>query len=160
MEVSLALAIASTISISVLGLISSAYRMQSKAQKMEFASNLARAKMTQILSMPVLDPTEQTGKLDIPLYKDFEYSIIIKEEQVDIAQIAQSGSLENAVALEDQLPTSVQNFKGKEKSGQNITETGGLIPIYRIRIIITYPLDNKGNKGTYEVQSFKAAKKL
>jgi len=158
-EVALALSVAATISMAVLGLISSAYRMQLKSQKLELASNLARAKMTQVLSMPTLEPTNQKGEIDIPLYKGFEYELIIKEENVDIAKISQTGSLESAVNVDDQLPTGVQNFKGQQKAGQNTTETGGLIPLYRIRIIITFPIDEK-NKNNYELESFKSAKKI
>ncbi|MQK95616.1 hypothetical protein, partial [Escherichia coli] len=91
--------------------------------------------------MPTLEPTNQKGEIDIPLYKGFEYELIIKEENVDIAKISQTGSLESAVNVDDQLPTGVQNFKGQQKAGQNTTETGGLIPLYRIRIIITFPID-------------------
>ncbi len=159
-EVGLALGVAATLAVSTLGLVSSAYQMQGKAQKLELSANLASIKMTQILSMPELENTNQKGTLDIALYKGFEYQILIKEEQIDLAQVAQSGSLNFNVPIDDQLPAGVQNYKGKEKMGQNITETGGLVPVYRIKIIITYPLDNKGNKGTYEVESFKAVKKL
>jgi Tfp pilus assembly protein PilV len=159
LEVALALGIAATISISVLGLISSAYNMQSKAQKLQLASNLARAKMTQILSMPVLEPVNQEGELDVALYKGYKYYIEIKEENIDLAKVSQTGTLDSPINVEDQLPTSVQNFKGKEKAGQNITETGGLIPIYRIRIRITFPIDTK-NEGTYQVETIKPAKKI
>lgn len=159
-EVGLALGVAASMAVSTLGLVSSAYQMQGKAQKLELASNLASIKMTQILSMPELQNTNQTGTLDVALYNGFEYQILIKEEQIDLAQIAQSGSLDFNLPMDDQLPAGVQNFKGKEKAGQNTTETGGLIPVYRIKVIITYPLDNKGNKAKYEVESFKAVKKL
>lgn len=158
-EVSLALSIAATISISVLGLVSSAYRMQLKAQKLELASNLARAKMTQILSMPVLEPTNQKGALDIPLYNGFEYELIIREENIDLAKVSQTGSLDTQINVDDQLPASVQNYKGKEKAVEDVTATGALIPIYRIIVKITFPVDNK-NKNTYEVVSIKAAKQL
>lgn len=160
LEVSLAIAVAATMSVSVLGLVSSAFESQSRIQKLELASNLARAKMTQILSMPTLEPTEKEGTIDTELYKDFQYKIIIKEEQMDLAKLSQTGSLEaSKINLEDQLPTSIQNFKSKEKKGQNITETGGLIPVYKIQILITYPI--KGNRvGKYEIISFKALKKI
>lgn len=159
-EVGLAIGVASTMAISTLSLVSSAYQMQGKAQKLELASNLANIKMTQILSMSELENTNQSGTLDVALYNGYEYQILIKEEQIDLAQLAQSGSLNFNLPMDDQLPTGVQNYKGREKAGQNISETGGLVPVYRIKIIITYPLDTKGNKGTYEVESFKAVKKL
>ncbi|MFN3603341.1 MAG: hypothetical protein ACK4UJ_01390 [Leptonema sp. (in: bacteria)] len=159
LEIALAIAVTATLSISILGLVSSAFESQSRIEKMELAANLAKAKMTQILSMPVLDPTDKEGTIDTELYKNFKYHIIIKEEQMDLAKLSQTGSLESAkVQLDDQIPTSIQNFKTKEKKGQNLTETGGLIPIYKIRIIITFSL--KDRAGRYEVEAFKSAKKI
>ncbi len=160
LEISLAIAVSATMSMSVLSLVSSAFESQSRIEKLELASNLAKAKITQILSMPTLEPTNKEGTIDTDLYKNFKYQIIIKEEQIDLAKLSQTASLEiSKVPLDDQLPVSVQNFKTKEKKGQNLTETGGLIPIYKIRIMISFPL--KGDRfGHYEVQTFKTAKKI
>ncbi|MCS7205511.1 MAG: hypothetical protein NZ853_07425 [Leptospiraceae bacterium] len=154
-EIAFAIAVASTFSISVLNLVSSSYRMQKNSQNLELASTLARIKMNQILSQLTLEPTQKSGELNVELYQGFKYEILIKEEQVDLAKISETGKIEANV--DDLLPTSVQNFKGKEKQGQNITETGGLIPIYRIIVRIHYPI-GKNELGTYEVQTFKAAK--
>lgn len=116
LEISLAIAVCATMSMSILGLVSSAFEGQSRIEKLELATNLAKAKMTQILSMPNLEPTDKEGSIDTDLYKNFKYHIIIKEEQIDLAKLSQTGSLDvSKVPLDDQLPTSIQNFKTKEK---------------------------------------------
>ncbi len=157
LEASLAIAIAATISVSVLSLVSSAFEMQSRSEKIFLAFTLAQAKMNQILSNPVLSPTQQKGTIDASIYQGFEYEIIIKEEEMDLAKISQTGTLGSSI--DDLLPASVQNFKSREKKGQNLTETGGMIPVYKIKLIIFYPI--KGNqKGKYEILSYKAIKNI
>lgn len=156
LEVAIAITVAATLSLSLLGMISQALILQKKARNLELASSLARAKINQILSMPSLEPAKQSGEVPVSLYRGFTYEIEISEEQIDIAKLITETDGSN-VSVDDLLPASVQNFKGRERAGQNTTETGGLLSVFRITIRIRYPV-SKNRTETYEVQTFKIPK--
>ena len=162
-EMAMAIGVTATMTLSVTATIAEGLRLQMEAGRLTVAVALAQTKLAQLLSNPNLATDRQEGSFDedAGMYSGYGYEVEVREEQIDLANIAQTGELKG-VSTDDQMPTGVQNDAATtEKAGQGAaTETGGLVDIVRIIVKITYPRGNKNNdKGTYRVETFQAAKK-
>lgn len=129
--------------------------LQLQATRIAVASSIAQARMTQLLSHPNLERFTDSGSFgdDHGIYAGYEYDISVREEQIDLADVAASGEL-NA-NIDDQLPPPVQN-QGEAPEQSRATQTGGLVDIHRIVIIIRYPSGND-QMGEYRLETFRHA---
>ena len=89
------------------------------------------------------------------MYGGYGYEIDVSEVNMDLAKIAEEGTLK-PTALDDQLPAAVQNpDERRKKAGQSSsTETGGIVPVYLIRVKIRYPRGND-EPGIYEAMTYR-----
>ncbi len=161
-EMAIAIAVAASMLMIVTMTVSSALRMQTESDRLAVAVSLAQTKLSQLNSNPALTPTgdkPMTGAFgqEGGLYAGYAYEIVIKEERIDLAKVAQQGELKPA-NVGDQLPASTQNQAGNAKRNVTGSETGGLVDIVRIIIKIKYPRGN-GGFGEYRVETFKGAPK-
>jgi hypothetical protein len=157
-EVALAISVAATFCMMTLYMIAEGMRLREKAQKMALASTLAQAKMAQLLSRPILEVTSDEGSMgDSGPYAHFRYRIRITEEQIDLAAVSTEGRI-SSVNVDDRLEAGVQNVKPRERAGQGAaTETGGLIDINRIVLVIDFPAGSE--REQLRIETFKAASK-
>lgn len=156
-EAGIAIAVASLLLIAVTASVSEGIRMQLEADRLSLAVTLAQAKMTQLLNNPELSPGDEEGGFDegFGMYSGYGYKISVTEVNLDLAQVAETGTITPA-SLDDELPATVQNPDDRdEKMGESTkSETGGVVPVYDIRITISYPRGN-GPRGIYEVRTYK-----
>ncbi|KAB2932412.1 MAG: hypothetical protein F9K24_10815 [Leptonema illini] len=160
-EMALAMSVAATFCMMTLYMIADGMRLRQKSEKMALASTLAQAKMAQLLSRPFLDVTGGEGEDgdmgDSGPYAHFKYTIKITEEQIDLAAVSSEGKI-SVVNVDDRLDAGVQNGKPRERAGQGAaTETGGLVDINRIILIIDYPVGSE--REQLRIETFKAAAK-
>lgn len=157
-EMALAMSVAATFCMMTLYMLADGMRLRQKSEKMSLASALAQAKMAQLLSRPFLDVANEDGEMgDSGPYAHFKYTIKITEEQIDLAAVSSEGKI-SGVNVDDRLDAGVQNGKPRERAGQGAaTETGGLIDINRIILIIDYPVGRE--REQLRIETFKAASK-
>lgn len=157
-EMAFAMSVAATFCMMTLYMIAEGMRLRKRAEKMALASTLAQAKMAQLLSRPFLDVANEDGDMgDSGPYARFQYTIKITEEQIDLAAVSSEGRI-SGVNVADRLDAGVQNGKPIERAGQGAaTETGGLVDINRIILIIDYPVGSEREK--LRIETFKAAAK-
>lgn len=158
-EMALAIAAASVFVLTTLQMVAAGLALRHEAERLSLASTIGQAKMAQLMSRPVLDKTDEKGLIatDGP-YAGFEYEIHVKEEKIDLAQVAAEGKV-SPVRLDDRMDAGVQNGKPPEKAGQGqASATGGLVDINRIVLTVTYPL-GEGRKGKYRIETFKSVSK-
>lgn len=157
-ETALALTITTIMLVMITATIADAERLQMEADRLSLAETIAQAKMTQLTSGIGLEVTDQQGEFgdSAGIYSGFGYEIQVREEQIDLAKVAESGSIEGSPALDDQIPAGVQNQAPKEIAGASSgSVTGGLIDVYRVRVKILYPRGTGGEKGEYTVETYR-----
>lgn len=161
-EVALALAVTTVMLVTITVTIADAERMQMETDRLALAQTIAQAKMTQLTSGVGLEVTDEQGEFgdSAGIYSGYGYEIQVREEQIDLAKVAESGTLTSSPALDDQIPAGVQNQPPEESAGASSSSvTGGLIDVYRIRVKITYPRGTGGERGEYTVETFRENKK-
>ncbi len=161
-ETALAMAIAAIMLVTVTATIADGERLLLEADRLSLALSVAQAKMTQLTSGIGLEVTNEAGRFDDRAgpYAGFAYTIEVREEQIDLAQVAETGTISSAPPLEDQLPAGVQNQELQEKAGSSASSvTGGLVDVYRVSVEITYPRGISGEKGTYNLVTYRENKK-
>lgn len=158
-EMALAIAVASVFVLTTLQMVASGLRLRMEAERISLASTIGQAKMSQLMSRPVLDKTDEKGLIaNEGPYAGFEYEIHVKEEKIDLAQIAAEGKV-SPIKLDDKMEPGVQNGKPPERAGQSqATATGGLVDINRVILTVTYPM-GEGRKGKYRIETFKSVSK-
>ena len=159
-DLAFAILIASVMTVTITASVASALNLQREADRLSVAVSLAEIHLAQLLSNPYLSTTHRKGRYgsDAGIYKGYEWEVTVKEEKIDLAKVAEEGELKG-VNLDDQLPASAQNTGGREKAGQSVTtQTGGLVDIVRIIVIIRYPRGS-GGKGKYRVETIRGARK-
>lgn len=152
-EVAIALAIAASVMVWTYSMISQAMIQERKAISLTNAVFLAKIKMSQIEAMPKLETTSAKG--DIPGYVGYKYEIEIKEEELDLLKLAESGSEkrkpEDLLGKDSNSQFSeLLKKRGKDQS----SKTGGLIKVFRIVVKIIYP--DGPTDEVYEVQTIKS----
>ncbi|MEQ9362934.1 MAG: prepilin-type N-terminal cleavage/methylation domain-containing protein [Leptospirales bacterium] len=158
-EMALALAIASSFLVFLTANVSEGIQMQLEADRMTVAVAIAQAKLSQLRNNPNLSPIDQEGELtDAGMYSGYKFRIRVTEEDLDLAEIQQSGKIQSP-ALGDQLPAGVQNQAGAEESlgTSETTATGGKIPTMRILVVIEYPVGNGFRE--FRVETLQAARR-
>lgn len=142
----------------VLMIVAEGVRLKRLASLQTEAAHLAKIKMAQIDSATLLQTDTTSG--DIPGYKDWRFTTIVKDENIDLLKLAGK----DGKKPQDLLGGSgnAQNdFIAKRTGNNQGSATGGLITVYHIFVTIEYPsgkLDNQGNKlkEQYTVETFKA----
>lgn len=158
-EMALALGIASSFLVFLTANVSEGIQMQLEADRMTVAVAIAQAKLSQLRNNPNLSPVDQEGELtDAGMYSGYKFKIRVTEEDLDLAEIQQSGKIQSP-ALGDQLPAGVQNSSGKQESlgTAEQTQTGGKIPTLRILVVIEYPVGNGFRE--FRVETLQAQRK-
>lgn len=158
-EMGLATAVAAVFCMMVALLVNDGLRLQMLAGKKSLAAALAQTKMSQLLSRPVLEPGTDEGTIGSDgMYAGYAFNLTIKEEQLDLAQVVQEGKLEG-MPVDDKMPADVRNTEGDVESlgtGPQ-SQTGGMIPVYRIVLVITYPI-GQNRTDSYRVETFRSAR--
>ncbi|EPG66692.1 type II secretion system protein [Leptospira wolffii] len=142
----------------VLMIVAEGVRLKRIAALQTEAAHLAKIKMAQVDSATLLQTDTSSG--DIPGYKDWKFTTIIKDENIDLLKLAGK----EGKKPEDLLggSNSGQNdFIAKRTGNNQGSATGGLITVYHIYVTIEYPtggVDTQGNKvkEQYTVETFKA----
>lgn len=157
-EMALAIGVAATFGMMTLHFLADGMKKRQEAEKIHLATTLARAKMAQLLSRPFLDQTDEEGEMgNTGPYAHFRYRLIITEEQIDLAAAASEGRL-SGINVDDQLDAGIQNAAVQERAGQGVsTQTGGLVDINRIVLIVDYPVGRK--RKQLRIETFKSAAK-
>ncbi|TGK04269.1 type II secretion system protein [Leptospira langatensis] len=157
LEMVLAIGIASAWLAYVLMTVAEGVRLKKFAALQMEAAHLAKIKMAQIDSATILQ--EDTTSGEIPGYKDWKFTTIIKDENLDLLKLSGKGGKRP----EDLLGgNSAQNDLIAKRTGNNQgSATGGLINVFHIYVTIEYPTggrDQQGNlvKEQYTVETFKA----
>ena len=156
LEMSIAVGSTASIMIAVLSMISLGLNQQREAENLRLAVILSQGKLSQLLTRPDLSPATEEGEIsnENSLYKGYKYKIEISNKEIDLAQIAESGTISLA-PIKDKLPENITNTSQKETMGQGAaTQTGGMVEVMEIRVEISYPRGN-GSSGKYEVVTFK-----
>lgn len=157
----IATAVAAVFCLMVALLLNDGLRLQMLANRQSVAAALAQTKMSQLLSRPVLEPGVDEGEFgeNAGMYAGYSFRLEIREEQLDLARIAAQGKLEG-IPVDDKMPAGVRNTEGDIESlgTSEKTQTGGLIPVYRIVLEIQYPV-GLNLKDTYRVETFRSARK-
>jgi len=159
-EMSLAIAIAATMTVMITSTVAEALALQLEADRLSIAVSLAQIKLAQLLSNPQLSTTTQRGNADDVggIYRGYTYEIVVKEEKIDLAKVAETGELK-PVNIKDQLPPGGPSQQGQSAlAGSATTQTGGLVDIVRIIVKINYPKGG-GAIGEYRVETFRDSKK-
>ncbi len=158
LEAGLAVSAASVLLFSVLYMVTESMRIRMEADRISLAYTLASAKMTQILASAAITPADETGNFgdEFGAYSGYSYKLSIREETIDLAEYAGQAGGNAETMLADLLPPAVQNEGSqREKAGQSAsTQTGAMVPVYKIRIEITYPRGN-APEGVYSVETIK-----
>jgi hypothetical protein len=161
LEAGLAVTAASFLLFSVVLMVTDSIRMRIESDRLSLAYTLASAKMTQILSLKELSPMDENGNFseDFGSYAGYKYELTVREETLDLAKYAGETGKKGKDLLADLLPPAVQNQGSKkEKAGQSAsTETGAMVPVYRIKIKIVYPRGS-APAGQYMVETLKETK--
>ncbi|MCR9144560.1 MAG: prepilin-type N-terminal cleavage/methylation domain-containing protein [bacterium] len=158
-EMALALAIASSFLVFLTANVSEGIQMQLEADRMTVAVAIAQAKLSQLRNNPNLSPLEKEDTIsDAGMYSGYKFRIKVTEEDLDLAEIQQSGKIQSP-ALGDQLPAGVQNQAGNEESlgTSESTATGGKIPTLRILVVIEYPVGTGFRE--FRVETLQAARR-
>ena len=160
LEMGLAVATASSMAFLVTATVASALRMQMEADRLTVAAALAQTKLAQLLTNTNVSTGDSKGTFgsDQGIYAGYDWSVHIREEKIDLAQVVETGKLQG-VPLDDQLPAGIQNQAGPERAGQTATtQTGGLVDVVRMVVRIQYPRGD-GVKGEYRVETFRRSLK-
>jgi prepilin-type N-terminal cleavage/methylation domain-containing protein len=156
-EMALAMMLAATLLMTVSASVADALRMQMEANRLMHAYLLASTKMTQFRSGQELTETDQQNEFgrDAGVYRGFRYHVIVRSEQIDLAKVQESGKINGVSAIQDRLPTGVQNQPIRDKAGSSeASVTGGLVDVYRAVVSIQYPRGIEGGNGLYEIQTY------
>lgn len=155
-EIAMAMAVAAIMLVSVSTFVADALDMQIEADRLSVAITLARTKMTQLTTGQDLEVTDEQGEFgdDAGIYRGYTYEISIREEQIDLAKVQQSGTISSS-PVADELPPPVQNESDEEKEmgSSETTATGGLVDVYNVIVKIGYPRGG-GSRGEYIVQTY------
>lgn len=157
-EMAIAIAVAASMLMIITMTVSTGLRMQTESDRLSVAVSLAQTKLSQLMSNPGLTAGKSTGQFgqEGGLYAGYAYEITIKEERIDLAKVAAEGEIKPAV-VGDQIPAGTQNQAATTVRNVTGSETGGLVDIVRIIVIIKYP---KGRgQGEYRVETFKGVPK-
>jgi len=152
-ETAIALVFAAAIMSYTYSLIANGIIMQRDAKNLNQAVFLTRLKMTQIESGNKISPDHSEGK--IPIFKGYSYEIDIKEEDIDLMELAgmkepPAGIVENGnLETEDRISGYLEK-KGKTQQ----SETGGVIKAFKIKIRINYP--SSAGDDSYAIETFKS----
>ncbi len=142
----------------VLMIVADGVRLKRMGALQTEATHLAKIKMAQIDSATLLQTDSSSG--DIPGYKDWKFTTIIKDENIDLLKL----SGKEGKKPEDLLGganSSMNQMIAKRTGNNQGSATGGLITVYHIYVTIEYPtgaLNPQGNKikEQYTVETFKA----
>lgn len=158
LEVALALALGGVAMVYTYNLIARGIQMQKEAVSISNAVHLAKIKMAQVDASTSMESDVSSG--DIPGYPGYKFETSIKEEELDLLKLAMGGESEE---LKDKAPKDLLGDKDAnlndilKKRGQSQgSETGGLIKVFRIKVVIFYPLG--GKEAKYTVETFRATK--
>ena len=161
-DMALAVMVAAVMTISVTNTVATGMRMQKEADRLTVAVALAQLKMSQLLSNPFLKNDKKSGQFPkrAGIYAGYKWEWEVKEDEIDLAEVARTGELTGAAPVDDKLPTGVQNLAEDKSlgSGGATTQTGGKINIVRIIVVINYP-KGRGKMGVYRVETFRGQKK-
>ena len=158
-EMAISVGLVATIMVSVALLLAQGIANQKETERLRLAVVLSQSKLSQLLTRPDLSPVSESGTIgnDNRMYRGYKYKIDITNEKIDLAKIAEKGSISFA-PVEDKLPEDVTNASQSEKMGQGVTsQTGGLIDIMKIVVTILYPRGD-GSEGEYSVMTFRKIK--
>lgn len=130
--------------------------MQRESIHVSNAVHLAKIKMAQIESAYRLEATTAQGK--IPGFQGYKFVTEIKEEEMDLLKLAKGeGEKPKNKPPEDLLGgdnnSSVNELLKKRGQSMEQSQTGGIIPVFKINLDIIYPAG--GTEAKYHVETFK-----
>lgn len=161
LEMGLAVATASSMAFLITSTVASALQMQMEADRITVAAALAQTKLAQLLTNTNISAGDSKGTFgsDAGIYAGYDWSVHIREEKIDLAQVLETGKLQG-VPLGDQLPAGIQNQGEVQATGGTTakTQTGGLVDVVRMIVRIHYPRGD-GVKGEYRVETFRRSLK-
>jgi general secretion pathway protein I len=157
LEVAVALAIAGTSMIYTYRLIAEGMNFQRQSILLTNAVFLAKVKMAQIDSSPKLESTSSKG--EIPGYTGYSFETSIQEEEMDLLKLAEGGGSKdkkkpNADDLLGSNPNAKMDEYMKKRGKAQGSKTGGLIKVFRIKVIIKYP--DGGGEKEYVAETIKS----
>ena len=159
-EMSMAMLFAGIFSTTIVITVADGLEMQVEADRLSAAVAVTQMKLSQLLSNPNLETSEQKGAFDEKdgIYAGYKYEIKVREEKIDLAKVAETGELDG-VNLDDQLPAGFQNGGASREDKGPATQTGGVVDIVRIVMKVNYPRGRRGGEGEYRVETFRGAAK-
>lgn len=156
-EVAIALAIVSSVIVWTYTMIAQGLMMQRESIHLSNAVHLAKIKMSQIESAQRLEAT--TAKGPIPGYPGYKFETEIKEEEMDLLKLAKGEGDKSKNKPPDDLlggnnNTSINELMKKRGQSMEQSQTGGIIPVFKITLDIIYPSGAK--EDTFRAQTFKS----
>ena len=158
LEVTVALWLASTGMILTYRSISEGIILKKKAADLSNAVQLAKIKMAQIDSSTKLETDFVKG--DIPGYRGYKFETEVKEEELNLLELAGGGKDKNKKSkppadLLGSEGTGISSILAKRGKAQG-SETGGIIKVFRVKVKIMYP--SGFGEDSFTAETFKASK--
>ncbi|MBX7057400.1 MAG: hypothetical protein K1X75_04995 [Leptospirales bacterium] len=147
MEVVMAMMVASTFTVMVLSFIAEGLGMLVESEKLQAAAAAAQLRMAILRTDPDPEPSEKEGAIGGGVFQGMQYKLQVSNSEIDLAKVQASGDLATP-ALDDAAPAGPQNSAGAAES-QGVSErsvTGGIIPVKKIRLEISYPIGSETGK--------------
>ncbi len=140
-EMALAMAAVATFIVLITSFVGDGLRMQAEAGKLQAAMVLAQLRMAQLRADPALTDKKEEEEVSTGVYKGMKVRVEVSQDRIDLAQAQQTGDI-SLPAVDDQLPTSIQNEGSRRESlgTSERSQTGGLIDVLRIKVVVSYPV--------------------
>ncbi|MEQ8353426.1 MAG: hypothetical protein RH862_18270 [Leptospiraceae bacterium] len=160
-EMAIATLVTAVFTMTITMQIASSIKAQVEADRLSIASSLAQTKMSQLLSTPSLEPTNNSHSFpaNSGIYAGYEVKVTVNQDKINLQDTISSGEIKG-VNIDDKLPAGVQNQEQTiEKAGSSeASVTGGDVNVYRIVIDIKIPLGQREFE-MYRVETLRSADK-